>query len=255
MEAMPMQPADDARAGEPALWAEFGRSGAAQAREQLISMHLPFARTMAAKLYAARTHREVEFDEYLQYARIGLMEAADRFDASRGFKFETFAASRITGAILNGMRSYSEIHEQVAARKRIVAERIGSLNAGAPAIDPADTEAVFARLAEIAIGLAVGFALDETGMVRDEQAEPELLDRTYTGVELRQLKRRVRVLVEQLPERQRQVIACHYLQHLPFEEIAGRLGVTRGRVSQIHKEALARLRAGLDPGGGLDLSG
>ena len=255
MAALHMRPGEDAGAAEAALWAEFGRDRTVEAYERLVAMHLPFARVMAAKLYAARTHREVEFDEYLQYARVGLMEAVNRFDSARGFKFQTYAASRITGAILNGMRSYSEIHEQVAARKRIVSERVASLEAGAPAVAPDEAGAVFARLAEIAIGLALGFALDDTGMVRDEHAEPELTDQTYTGVELRQLKRRLRALVEALPERQRQVMSCHYLQQMPFEEIAARLELTRGRISQIHKEALARLRAGLDPGAGLDLSG
>lgn len=255
MATLSVQPADDASAVESALWAEFGRSRAADAREQLISMHMPFARIMAAKLYAARTHREVEFDEYLQFARVGLMEAADRFDASLGFKFQTYAASRINGAILNGMRSYSEIHEQVAARKRIMSERMESLQAEVPAVDPGDAGAVFSRLAEIAIGLALGFALDDTGMVRSQHADAELLDQTYTGVELRQLKRRVRALLDTLPERQRQVMTCHYLQNMPFGQIATLLDLTRGRISQIHKEALERLRAGLDPGGALDVSG
>ncbi len=246
---------DPGGAEESALWAVFALNGSAEARERLIGLHLPFARIMAAKLYATRTHREVEFDEYLQFARVGLVEAVDRFDAARGYKFETFAASRISGAILNGMRSYSEVHEQVAARKRIVAERTESLRQDTASMDTRDPSAVFAYLAELAIGLALGFALDDTGMVRAGEATSDLRDQTYTGVELRQLRRRVRGLIEELPERQRQVMSCHYLQQLPFEEIATMLDVTRGRISQIHKEALCRLRAGLGLGTPLDLSG
>jgi RNA polymerase sigma factor for flagellar operon FliA len=220
-----------------ALWQALG-SGDTVARTALVQRHMPFARTLAAKMYAGRTHREMEFDDYLQYARVGLMEAVDRFDPSRGFKFETYAGSRINGAILDGMRSFTEIQQQIYARKQIVATRVDILQDTAP--DGSDASALFAYLAELAIGLAVGFTLEDTGMYRDENSNYE--DNTYAGLEMRQLRERVRQLVGVLPEKQRQVISYHYLQQRPFEEIADMLGLTRGRIAQLHKEALGRLR-------------
>ncbi|WP_170304376.1 sigma-70 family RNA polymerase sigma factor [Duganella radicis] len=222
------------------LWAEFTHGRNASVRERLAALYMPFARMLAAKMYAGRTHHHVEFDDYLQYARVGLLEAVDRYDVSRGYKFETYAGSRINGAILSGMESYSEVHEQVAARKRIVEERMASLQ---DAPRPADKqEDLFGYLAELAIGLAVGFALDQTGMF--EAAEPAVshYDYTYAGVELRQLRARLKSLVNELPGKHRQVIHSHYLQQMPFDEIARALSISKGRVSQIHKEALLRLR-------------
>jgi RNA polymerase sigma factor for flagellar operon FliA len=226
-----------------ALWRAYAQDGAPQRRERLVTHYLPFARMLAAKMFASRTHMQVEFDEYQQLARIGLIEAVDRFDPARGYKFETYATSRINGAILSGMEAYSEVHEQVAARKRVVTARMESLkDANRAAGEPAD---VFAYLAELAIGLAVGFALDDPAMYRDPEGSAQYQDNTYTGVELKQLRARIRALLDGLPGKQRQVIAYHYLQQLAFEEIAGMLQVSRGRVSQIHKEALLALRAAL----------
>lgn len=254
---MAEQEHSDARTGGDAAdadWLAFMASREAGLRTRLVERYLPFARIMAGKLYAGRTHMEVEFDEYLQYARVGLIEAVDRYDPRRGFKFETYAASRISGAILNGLASYSEVHEQVLARKRLVRERVDLLRGAAPDAGEADADAVFAHLAELAIGLAVGFVLEQTGMHVGER-EPLYQDNSYARIELRQLRQRIGQLLDNLPARQRQVMVYHYQQQLPFEQIAGMLRVTKGRVAQLHKEALQRLRDELRARELLDWSG
>lgn len=223
---------------DEALWSEFGRSRDAGVRAALAERYLDFARIMAGKLYAGRTMAGLEFDDFLQFARVGLLESIDRYDAAHGARFETYAAIRIQGAILNGIQSYSELQEQVAARKRIVGERVSSLGQQAP--DAADMEATFAHLAELAIGLAVGFALEGTGMYHGAD-EPDL-DQTYAGVELRQLQQRAVELVKLLPQRQREVLTLHYIQQLGFDEVAARMELSRGRISQLHQEGLANLR-------------
>jgi RNA polymerase sigma factor for flagellar operon FliA len=253
MLTMPSKPKPvDAQALD-SLWQAYARGRAGSLREQLIGAYLPFARILSAKLYANRTHMEVEFDDYLQYARVGLVEAVDRFDPQRGFKFETFAASRINGAILSGLEAYSEVHEQVAARKRLVQVRVETLKGEWP--DAADPAALFGFLAEMAIGLAVGFVLDQSGMYQAEEHGPSYHDNTYAGVELRQLRARVRSLLDGLPGKHRQVVSYHYLQQWPFDEIAEAMQLSRGRISQLHKEALLKLRKSLQARDVLDWSG
>ncbi|WP_256082032.1 sigma-70 family RNA polymerase sigma factor [Massilia sp. YIM B04103] len=226
------------------LWQAFRSSGDAALRERLAACYLEFARMMAGKLYAGRAFTGLEFDDYLQFARLGLLEAIDRYDHAQGAKFETYAALRINGAILSGIRSYSEVHEQIAARKQIAATRVAALSQAAP--DGSDPDALFSHLAELAIGLAVGFALEGQGMYRD--GELEYPDNTYARAELRQLRERIIALVQALPARQRRVIAGHYLQGQPFEEIAAELQLSKGRVAQLHKEGLASLRAQIRSG-------
>ncbi|UTY59315.1 sigma-70 family RNA polymerase sigma factor [Massilia sp. erpn] len=236
--------AGEAQLAVAELWQAFRSSGDAALRERLAACYLEFARMMAGKLYAGRTFTGLEFDDYLQFARLGLLEAIDRYDHALGAKFETYAALRINGAILSGIRSYSEVHEQIAARKQIAATRVAALSQAAP--DGRDPDALFGHLAELAIGLAVGFALEGQGMYRD--GETEYPDNSYARAELRQLRERIVALVQTLPARQRRVIAGHYLQGQPFEEIAAALQLSKGRVAQLHKEGLASLRVQLRSG-------
>ena len=77
------------------LWQLWRDHGDIDARQQLITYYLPYARMMAAMLYGRRTHDEVEFADYLQFARVGLVEAVDRYDPTQGAQFKTFAAKRV----------------------------------------------------------------------------------------------------------------------------------------------------------------
>jgi RNA polymerase sigma factor FliA len=108
------------------------------------------------------------------------------------------------------------------------------------------------RLADLAVGLALGFALD-AGV--DESEGPSTPDNAYVRVELMQLRRRIAELTERLPESERRVIVRHYFQQLPFDEIALGLGLTKGRVSQLHHAGLRRLRERLRELNGGDVLG
>jgi RNA polymerase sigma factor for flagellar operon FliA len=244
--ALPLRP-DPIETGR--MWERFVQLRDHCVRDQLVAAYIGFARMLAAKVYARRTHGDMEFADYLQYATVGLIEAVDRFDPCRGVLFESFAAPRITGAMLTGMESASEVQRQIAARKRVVSARVASLSEAGAAVD--GPESVFARLATMAIGLAVGFALEESGMYLEQ--DREYADNTYTGVELKQLQGRVKGALATLAPVQRRVIEAHYLQQMQFEELARDMGLTRGRISQIHKEALHKLRACLNKTNQIDL--
>jgi RNA polymerase sigma factor for flagellar operon FliA len=220
---------------EQALWAA-ARAGDAQARARLIEGFLPFARVMAAKLYAARFDHDVEFEDYLQYATVGLIESVDRFDLAFGAQFKTYAAHRIQGAVSNGLEHLSEKRQQVATRKRLQAERRDNA-AAAFDIDGGD---LFQQLADVAVGLALGFVLEGAADPKDDEASAPA--HPYGAIELAQLRSRLQGLVGGLPQRERLVIKYHYLNQVPFNQIADNMGITKGRVSQIHHNALALLR-------------
>lgn len=226
-----------------ALWHSFVQGRDAGVRERLVTAYQGLSRIMAAKAYARRGYAGMEFDDYLHYATVGLIESIDRFEPARGIRFETFASPRIAGAILNGIESSSEIQEQVAARRRVIGQRLGTLRDAQAPPSKDSPAAVFGHLAELAIGLAIGFVLEDSGMLMDAQSE--YADNTYQAVELRQLQARVRAQLGTLPPNQQKVIEGHYLQFLAFEEIARNMGLTRGRIAQLHKEALGNLRLGL----------
>lgn len=226
-------------ADEPALWKAVG-AGAAAAREKLIEAYLPFARMLAAKIFASRIDHDLEFNEYFQFGTVGLIEAVDRFDPDLGIMFKTFAAQRINGAILNGLESLSEKRVQVSTRKQLQIERRDSARA---ALETAGTGDVFQQLAEVAIGLALGYILDNPETYRHEDAVQA--EHQYAGLEMRQLRNSMQALISGLPQRERMVIKYHYLNQFSFTQIADTMGVSKGRVSQIHHNGLELLRASM----------
>lgn len=238
---MEVEEGDAARQPEPnelELWKRLAADQASEAREQLIERHMPFARMLAAKAYARRTSDEFEFDEFLQFASVGLLESIDRYDPAAGASFRTYASYRITGAILSGLESLSEKQEQLTLMKRLQRERLETLKE-APAPE-GGTDALFARLADVALGLALGFMLDDCGMYRD--VESPAADNAYGALEAKEVRQHLRNCVAKLPERERKLIVLHYFQHVPFDEIAAQMGVSKGRVSQLHRRALELVR-------------
>jgi RNA polymerase sigma factor for flagellar operon FliA len=167
---------------------------------------------------------------------VGLIEAIDRYDSLRGTSFETYSSYRIRGAILNGLSRETEVRAQRGRRSVRLAEREQSL-AGPMFENPEG--ASFDDFVSFTVDLAVGFMLED-GLVECRDESPAA--NPYAQAEMSQLRVRVREFVEQLPPRERQVLKAHYYDQLEFQEIASILGVTKGRVSQLHSRAVSRIR-------------
>jgi RNA polymerase sigma factor for flagellar operon FliA len=209
---------------------------------------MPLARALAARLFGARTDDSVVFGDYLQYAHLGLLEAVDRYDPSREASFETFSAYRIRGAILNGLGKESEVAAQRTYWRTRTQERVDSLQGGAQ-FGP---EASLEGFAELTVGLAIGVLLDDQS--EEGPVDTSVRANPYAGAALAELRRLVRRGLEQLPQRERELVSQHYFGHCEFQTIATEMGVTRGRVSQLHAQALARIRKTLALDADVDLS-
>jgi RNA polymerase sigma factor FliA len=219
------------------LWSSWQDDRSQAHRDALVAEYTELVRIVAAKTYRKRFSDELEYRDYVQFGMVGLLEAIDRFDTTQGVKFETFASHRIQGAILNGTESLSEKQRQIAVRRRVRAERAKSLVEGdskADRLDPVE------RLADTAVGVALGLLLDNAGMYLD--GEPSTGNTPYERTELAQLRGRLAGLVDRLPPSERRVVRGHYFQQIPFDQIAEMVGVTKGRISQVHHAALRRLR-------------
>jgi RNA polymerase sigma factor for flagellar operon FliA len=164
--------------------------------------------------------------------------------------FKTFATRRITGSVLSGLSSLSERQEQIVLRRRVTEERTASLTDDRLAED--GPEAILRALAGIGVGLALGYILDGTGMM--EGGEQSLPDNTYTRVELKQFQERIKHVLKGLTPKEQDVIRLHYFQSKSFDEVAAQMALTKGRISQLHKQALGRLRSLVADGTAVDLA-
>jgi RNA polymerase sigma factor for flagellar operon FliA len=201
----------------------------------LFDSYMPFARTLAAKVRRDRHGADLDPNELIQLAAEGLLQAIDRYDPDRGGRFETFAARRITGNVIDGIAASSERRRQISTRNRIHSERARSLTPQDAAALPVDD--ALRALADLATELALGIMLEEA-----TQGPVTAFESPYESLVWSQTASRISQAIEALPEKERVVVRLHYLEGLEFARIADTLRLTRGRVSQIHAAALKRLR-------------
>lgn len=221
-------------AAERQLWDDY-RRGLQIARDQLLEKYLPFAKHVAAALYAKRAVNDIEFGDYLHLAYLGLLEAMQRYRLDASAQFTTFASFRIRGAILNGIPRMSEVGDQIAYARRVQAERTRSLLGERKEV-PDDV----AGMMELLVGIALTYQIDEVL----ETEEPNLHSdaEPYSSRAYDELQHRLRDALARLPDRQQQIIRYHYYHQIAFEEIAEMLGVSKSRISQLHKHAVQTIR-------------
>lgn len=221
---------------EASLWRRLRFEQETRCREQIFTRYRDLARAIAARQLRARPRNGVELPDMEQFAYEGLLAAIDRFDPLRGIPFPAFARRRILGSIFDGAARMNEIDAQYSYRRRVEAERARSLAATlAPEDDP------LRALAALASGLALGLVLAETHIVSSEDGRDHRPG-AYETLAWRELQARLARAVSSLPEREAAIIRQHYEHGVSFAQIAGLLGLSKGRVSQLHGRALATLR-------------
>jgi RNA polymerase sigma factor for flagellar operon FliA len=226
---------------EAALWrALHSDPGHEEARHTLFARHQPFARRLAAAQYARRAAGGFERGDIEQLAYEALLHAIARYDPTRGIPFEGYARRRILGHISNGLAQMSESAAQYRYRQRAERDRLRSLREGQDATEA--QQGALAALAQLASLLAIGL------MAQDAIDPDELADdqpNAYETLAWHEMRIKLRDAIAALPERERYLISQYYTAGVSFQHIAAIWGVSKGRVSQIHRAALIRLRGEL----------
>ncbi len=205
--------------------------------------YMPLVKMIAGTLFGIRSFDGVPYEEYVQFGAEGLIQAMQRYDASLGVKFESYASRRIKGAIISGLEKSTEVNQQVSTLRRMAQERIDSLAALKPGQKTPNPQESFDRLINVSLGLAVAYMLDDSALFCD--STPTHWDDGASNLAFKQLQTKLLAAVEHLSQSEQDVLDQHYFQHDSFELIADQLGMTRGRVSQLHRSALTKLRTNL----------
>lgn len=223
-------------------------------REALITAHLGKVKYIADR-FAAKLPPSVERDDLYGAGVIGLIEAVERYDASRGIAFTTFAELRVRGAILDNLRSLDWASRTTRRRSREIQDAYSQIEQEnqRTATEEEVASKMKIPLAELRESLQDLRGLKITDLdERDEETGLSAMDTirdTATSplekIEDNQKRRLLAQAIEKLPERERQVVALYYLEELTMKEIGEVLGVTESRVSQLRTQAIVRLRANL----------
>lgn len=242
------------------VWHKYRQTQDSALRDELLVRHLPLVKHVAGRL-AAGLPPHVELADLESYGLFGLLDAINRYEEARGVKFETYASTRIRGAILDGLRSQDPAPPAWRERSRRLEQAHTALEArhGRAATEDELTRYLGITAAELqqweqeAAALVV-MPLDELRTDQEDGNRPlaghDLIKAAPDGMpEVQTLDSERRALlaeaIEALPERERLVITLCYYEEVTAKEVAEILGVTPSRVSQLHSKALVRLRAAL----------
>lgn len=222
-------------------------------RNQLLEQHLPLVRLIVGRL-RLRLPTGIDEEDLIGYGIIGLLDAVDKFDSSKGLKFETYAHSRIRGAIIDELRRISWVPrstmdklsrvqgvvkelEQQYQREVTVKEIADALNMDEQQVHEIINEVNYlsvSHLGELLMLEDRNIELIDT--IRDSGPTPEqvlLADDT---------KKRLADNLGKLLEKEQTLLSLYYFEELTLREIGEVMGVSESRVSQLHSRALMRLR-------------
>jgi RNA polymerase sigma factor for flagellar operon FliA len=220
-----------------------------------ITQYAPMVKKIAGILIA-RLPASIELDDLIQVGIIGLIDAARQFDPTQGVQFETFASQRVRGAMLDELRREDWLPRQTRRQAKQIEEAIAVLEqrlgrspleseiAEQLELPLADYQALLGECKGLALLHYEDFADDEGDSLHGlsnlvDHDSPDPLATLSDG----NFRQSLIEAIKALPERDQLVMALYYEQELNLKEIGAVLGVTESRVSQLHSQAIARLRA------------
>ncbi|WP_424196022.1 RNA polymerase sigma factor FliA [Ampullimonas aquatilis] len=225
-------------------------------RSQYVNQYAPLVKRMAHHILA-RLPPSVQLDDLVQAGLIGLMDAVNRYEESQGAQFETYATQRIRGAILDELRANDWLPRGLRKSQRDIESAIHKME---HKLGRAPTESEVAKHMKISLeeyqdllGEARGYQLVYFDDMKDRDSDEDYHERhsadsTYEPLEQvkdARFKQALVKAIDDLPEREKQMMGMYYEQDMNFREIAAVLGVTESRVCQIHSQSIARLRSKL----------
>ncbi|MFE4599798.1 RNA polymerase sigma factor WhiG [Kitasatospora indigofera] len=243
-----------------ALWRSYKESGDARLREQLILHYSPLVKYVAGRV-GVGLPANVEQADFVSSGVFGLIDAIEKFDIDRAIKFETYAISRIRGAIIDELRALDWIPRSVRQKAKAVERTYATLEAklrrtphepevaAEMGIAIEDLHAIFSQLS-LANVVALDELLHPAGEGGDRLSLVDVLedrgaDNPVAVAEDREMRRLLANAINTLPEREKTVVTLYYYEGLTLAEIGQVLGVTESRVSQIHTKSVLQLRAKL----------
>ncbi len=224
-------------------------------KDKLILEYAPLIRFIAQKI-AIRLPSNIELDDLISSGVIGLMDAIEKYDPSRDNKFKTYAEFRIRGAILDELRSQDWVPRSVRDKAKLLDRTTVELE---NELGRTPTEEEVAEKLQISVDEYYDLvnqvkpvsvlSMDDqsTFSNSDKKSIMNLLEgckihNPHVQLNIKSVKEVVAKSIEDLPERQRLVLSLYYYEDLNLKEIGKILRVTESRVSQLHAQAISRLR-------------
>lgn len=236
-----------------ALWEKYTKMKDPKIREELILHYLYLVKFVAGRLYI-NYKNAVEYDDLMSYGIFGLIDAIEKYDFSRGVKFDTYAQIRIRGAIIDYLREIDWIPRSIRQKAKEIENAYIEVEneKGASATD----EEVAAKLGITlfdfhkkihSISSYTIVSLDEyLDQNREINLDTEdLIISPENRIENEEFKRILADIINELPEKEKRIITLYYFEELTYKEIGLILQISESRVSQLHTKAIIKLKNNL----------
>lgn len=230
----------------------------AEVKDEIIVEYAPLVKFIAQKI-ASRLPANVELDDLISCGVIGLMDAIDKFDPTRDNKFKTYAEFRIRGAILDELRAQDWVPRSVREKTKVLERAYAKLERelGRPANDDEMCKELnlsmdeFHELIDKSKSVSL-LNIDDVALFNrgDKKSLLGLLEHRrasnpFSAVNYKRAQDAIKNGIRTLPEKQRLVLSLYYFEDLNLKEIGQVLDVTESRVSQLHTQAILKLKAKL----------
>lgn len=249
---------DESAARLAELWRDYKESGDTGLRDQLILHYSPLVKYVAGRV-GVGLPSNIDQSDLVSYGIFGLIDAIDKFDLDRAIKFETYAISRIRGAIIDELRSIDWIPRSIRSKARDVERAYSTLEAklqrspseqevadelGVPveSLRRIFSQVSFVNVVALDELLHVGGERGDKTTLGDSLADPRAED-PVSLFESEETRYILADSVAALPEREKIVVTLYYYEGLTLNEIGQVLGVTESRACQLHTKAVLQLRA------------
>lgn len=216
-------------------------------QEEVVRHYAPKIRFLALRL-KAKLPRSIELNEMISSGTLGLMEALGKFRPQMGIRFETYAENRIRGAMLDELRRLDWFPRSLRQRVRVLDDAIRKVEheEGRQATEEELQQMTGLDLREIrqameAMQNQLWLSLDAIEDTVSNEGSSNG-GAPYSDTAMKELVDRVAPLVERLTPREKLVLSLYYTDGMNMRETAEIMGITEGRVSQLHSQALSRLR-------------
>lgn len=234
-----------------ALWERYVDAREPDLQELLVIHYEPLARYLARRALAkAPPYQDAE--DILSYAHHGLLNAIERFDPSKGFKFETYATRRISGAIIDGQRKQDPLGRQLRKRVKTMAAAsdnlwniLGRQPTTVEIAEALEGETVESVRELVLAQQSVAGSLDESQDGNNDVEAATGATEAEVHQQVRELRDGLAYLLARLARRERIFVLLHYVQQQTFAQVSRTLGVTEARSGQLRQEVLDSLRVGV----------
>ena len=224
--------------------------------EESLEKYLPLVKRISGRL-AISLPSHIDDEDLIGYGVFGLLDALQKYEPSRGVKFETYAVLRIRGAMIDGLRAMDWVPHSARQKVKRVHQGFAKLESNlgrTPAMEEV-AEFLEVPIEELTTTLLQGqhmtlISLEDISSIDSMESNVSPVDmlidhssqESFKQIELEERKQILSRNIEKLSEKEKLVVALYYREELTLKEIAAVMNLSESRISQIHSQAILRLR-------------